>query len=148
MPIKNYTREVPAHRSIQEIQTALAKNGASAIAFEYEQGTGRVQALNFKLPFNGADVTFSLPVDWRRFQAVLEQQNVSGWRNEDYVYRVAWRCMRDWVLAQLAFYETRMVDIPQIFLPYALTRDGKTVYEQVEQHQFLLGNGNNNHDEN
>jgi len=143
MPIKNYTTEVPANRSIGEIQTALAKNGASAIAFEYEQGNGRIQALNFKLSFKGSDVTFSLPVDWRRFQAVLEKQSVSGWRNEDYVYRVAWRNMRDWVLAQLVFYETRMVDIPQIFLPYALTRDGKTVYEHVQQQQFLLGDSNN-----
>ena len=93
MSIKNYTTEVPANRSIGEIHTALANNGASAIAFEYEQGTGRIQALNFELPFKGSDVTFSLLVDWRRFQAVLEKQSVSGWRNEDYVYRVAWRNM-------------------------------------------------------
>ena len=66
---------------------------------------------------------------------------MSGWRNEDYVYRVTWRCMRDWVLSQLACYETRMVDIPQIFLPYALTRDGETLYEHIEQSQFLLDNG-------
>jgi hypothetical protein len=148
MPIKNYTTEVPAHRSIEEIQTALAKHGASAIAFEYEQGTGRIQALNFKLPFKGSDVTFSLPVDWWRFQAVLQKQNAGRWRNEEYVYRVAWRNMRDWVLAQLAFYKTRMVDIPQIFLPYALTREGKTMYEYIEhQTNFLLGDGSNDHED-
>ena len=147
MPIKNYRSTTPASRSIEQIQTALAKHGASAIAFEYEQGTGRIQALNFKLPFKNRDVTFSLPVDWRKFQAVLQEQRVSGWRDDDYAYRVAWANMRDWVLAQLAFYETRMVDIPQIFLPYALTRNGKTVYEHMaEGQQFLLGDGNNDHE--
>ncbi len=41
---------------------------------------------------------------------------MSNWKNEDYVYRVAWRNIHDWVMAQLAFYETEIVDIGQVFL--------------------------------
>ena len=56
--------------------------------------------------------------------------------------RVAWRIVRNWVEAQLAIIETRMVKTEQVFLPYAVTRDGKTLYEHVEKNpQFLLGDG-------
>ena len=53
------------------VMDAVPILGAYGRDWEYEQGTGRIRALNFKLPFKGSDVTFSLPVDWRRFQAVL-----------------------------------------------------------------------------
>ena len=138
MPIKNYTTSVPANRSIEEIQSALVKHGATGVMYEYEQGTGRIQALKFKLPVNSQDVGFSLPVEWRRFQAVLKEQRVSRYRDEEYVYRVAWRNIRDWVLAQLGFYETRMVDMPQVFLPFAMSRGGRTFYEQVQEQKFWL----------
>lgn len=139
MPIKNYTTKVPADRSIQEIQNALVKHGATGMLYEYEKGTGRIEALRFRLEIKEREVAFSLPVNWRMFQEVLHQQNVSRARDEDYVYRVAWRCIRDWVMAQLALYETQIVQLPQVFLPFATGKDGKTIYEQVTAGQLLLG---------
>ena len=141
MALKNYTTKVPANRSIEEIQTALVKHGASGVLYEYEQGTGRISALKFKLPINEADVAFSLPVNWRLFQAVLKKDRVRRWDEEDYVYRVAWRNIRDWVLAQLALYETQMVELPQVFLPFVNTNSGQTLYEQVTSGKLLLGSG-------
>jgi len=140
--IKNYTTTVPANRSIEEIQTSLVQHGATGVLYEYEQGTGRISALKFRLIVNNQEVGFSLPVSWRLFQAVLESQGVSRYDDEDYVYRVAWRNIRDWVLAQMALYETQIVKLPQVFLPFAVTKDGKTVYEKVEGSGFLLGDGN------
>jgi len=141
MPIKNYTTEVPANRSIDQIQQALVQHGATGVLYEYEQGTGRIAALRFRLRIKDNDVHFSLPVEWRRFQRVLEKQRVSRWRDEDYVYRVAWRNIRDWVMAQLALYETQIVDMPQVFLPFATDAQGETLYEQVQAGRFLLGDG-------
>lgn len=141
MPIKNYTTSVPASRSIEEIQSALVKNGAVGILYEYEQGTGRIEALKFKLQIDGNVVGFSLPVNWRLFQAVLKKQQVKRYDEEDYVYRVAWRNIRDWVLAQLALYETMIVELPQVFLPFAMNNKGKTLYESVKDGQLLLGDG-------
>jgi hypothetical protein len=47
-----------------------------------------------------------------------------------------------WVQEQLALIETRMVKTEQVFLPYALMRDNKTLYEHVESNpRFLLGSG-------
>lgn len=141
MPIKNYTTSVPASRSIQEIQDALVKHGAVGVLFEYGQGTARITALKFRLPHKDDFVSFQLPVEWRRFQAVLKEQRVKRSNDEEYVYRVAWRCLRDWVLAQMALYETEMVEIMQVFLPYAVSRDGvSTLYDRVLNGK-LLGSG-------
>ncbi len=140
--IKNYTTKVPANRSIEEIQASLVAHGAQGVLYEYEQGTGRIAALKFILLVNEQKVGFALPVSWRMFQAVLKRQQVSRWDDEDYVYRVAWRNVRDWVLAQMALYETQMVELPQVFLPFATDRSGQTLYESVKDGKFLLGDGN------
>ena len=142
MPIKNYTTKVPANRSIDEIQKALVKNGATAFLFEYEKGTGRISALKFKLVVGEQEVAFALPVNWRQFQQCLKNEGARRYTDEDYVYRVAWRCIRDWVLAQMALYETQIVEMPQIFLPFAVTGNGETIYEKVKGGQLLLGSGN------
>jgi len=142
MPIKNYTTIVPADRSIQEIQTSLVKNGAIGVMYQYEKGTGRISALVFGLPVKEKLISFSLPVNWRNFQEVLKRQEVRRWDDEDYCYRVAWRDIRDWVLAQMALYETTIVELPQVFLPFATDDKGQTVYEKLLNNKFLLGEGN------
>ncbi len=139
--IKNYTTKVPANRSIEEIQQSLVQHGAQGVLYEYEKDTGRIAALKFILLVQEQKVGFSLPVNWRMFQAVLKKQNVSRWDDEDYCYRVAWRDIRDWVLAQMALFETQIVELPQVFLPFATDRAGKTLYEQVVDGKFLLGDG-------
>jgi hypothetical protein len=142
MPLKNYTTKVPADRSLQEIQVSLVKHGATGVLMEYEKGTGRIASLKFKLDMNGTDVAFRLPIDWRKFQSVLVKDRVSRANDEDYVYRVSWRCLRDWVLAQMALYETQMVDLQQVFLPYAMANDGRsTLYERVLKGGLLLPSG-------
>lgn len=138
MPIKNYTTIVPASRSISEIQDSLVKHGADGVLYEYEQGTGRIRALKFLLEVNGVWCTFSLPVNWRLFQEVLKKQRVRRWDEEDFCYRIAWRNLRDWVMAQMALYETRMVDIPQILLPFMTNTTGVTLYEKIKENPQLL----------
>lgn len=141
MPIKNYTTKVPAHQSIKEIQDSLVSHGATGCLFEYEKGTGRISALRFRLPVDEKDLAFSLPVNWRNFQEVLKEQQVVRWNDEDYCYRVAWRGIRDWVLAQMALYETMMVELPQVFFPFATNNKGQTMYENLKHNNFLLGEG-------
>jgi hypothetical protein len=56
--------------------------------------------------------------------------------------RVAWRIVKDWVEAQMALVETQMVSTQDVFLPYAVMGDGKTLAEHVrESPRFLLGSG-------
>lgn len=140
MPLKNYTTRVSAHQSIKEIEKALVQYGATGIAYEFE-AEGKIGRLMFMLTINRQSVSFSLPVNWRLFQVVLKEQKIRHWQDTDYVYRVAWRCLRDWVLAQLALYETAMVELPQVFLPFATDKTGRTLYEAAKTTRFLLGDG-------
>ncbi len=56
--------------------------------------------------------------------------------------RTAWRIVKDWVEAQMALVETKMASTTEVFLPYAIGRDGKTMFQKVvENPQFLLGDG-------
>jgi len=52
--------------------------------------------------------------------------------------RVSWRILKDWVEAQMALVETHMVTLEQVFLPYAVTDDGQTIYDRLRGSNFLL----------
>ena len=57
--------------------------------------------------------------------------------NEDQARRVAWRIVRDWVEAQMAIVELEMAKVDQVFLPYARTPNGQTLYEHVRASNLL-----------
>jgi hypothetical protein len=42
-------------------------------------------------------------------------------------------------MAQLAFHETEIVDMPQVFLPFATDAKGHTLYDKMIEGEFLLG---------
>ena len=52
--------------------------------------------------------------------------------------RVAWRILKDWVEAQMALLDIQMVRFEEIFLPYIETGNGQTIYERLEEKQFLI----------
>jgi len=43
-----------------------------------------------------------------------------------------------WVEAQMALLETQMVKMEQIFLPYAIVKNGKTLFESMRSGNFAL----------
>ena len=53
---------------------------------------------------------------------------------------MVWRNRRDGVLAQLALYETEILEMPQVFLPCATDATGQTLYEPAQANlRWLLG---------
>ena len=50
--------------------------------------------------------------------------------------RVGWRIIKDWLEAQMALLELNMVKIQEVFLPYIIGIDGKTIYEKLESKGF------------
>jgi hypothetical protein len=46
--------------------------------------------------------------------------------------------VKDWVEAQMAIVDTKMVQLEQVFLPYVITPDGRTLYERMRDTQFVL----------
>lgn len=141
MALKNTYSKLPAQRYIELAQLSLVMAGASGVNFGYDQGF--VTSLSFSLPIKGNEVHFRLPVNWRNFQNVLRKEGIGRADEDAYAYRVAWACTKDWIEAQMAFVESENVTLPQVFLPYAVTDNGQTVFEKVAANpKFLLGDGN------
>ena len=140
--LKNYTTKVPANRSVQEIQEMLIKTGASGVLMEYEKGTGRIEGLSFQIEFDGKKMGFKLPLQWRDAQKVLASEGNRRADDDDYTYRVAWRILRDWVDIQVTLIEIKQVQLQQVFLPYMVQRNNRTLYENIlDNPNLLLGDG-------
>lgn len=143
MPLLNYTTGIAPQKTVMEIQSMLAKAGASAILADYDTN-GNIVSLSFRLRQEGQnDISFKLPTAWQPVLDTLKRQNVPrNLQTPEQALRVAWRITKDWVAAQLAIIETRMVTTAQVFLPYAITKDGQSVYEYIAQNStLLLGTG-------
>lgn len=156
MALLNYSTEKSAEDSISEIQRLLAKYDVTGVMTEYE---GRqVSAVAFQISVGGRKMAFRLPCNWRAVQVVLQEYNENrGYRkstyggryrekrikdDDDQAIRVAWRIIKDWVEAQMALVDVNMATVPQIFLPYAIMKDDRTLAEHVsEDPGFLLGSG-------
>lgn len=141
MPLLNYTTKIDAFKTISEIQQLLSKAGASAIMTEMEDGY--IVALSFRMKFernSNQEISFKLPTDWRPVLEVMKQDHKvpRTLRTQEQALRVAWRITKNWVEAQVAFIETNMVTTAQVFLPYAVTRDGSSVYEYLASNSSLL----------
>lgn len=143
MPLLNYTTKIDADKTAGEVSKMLAKAGAQAVMTEYDEQHGFVTALSFKMTVNERPIGFKLPVDWRPVLEILKRDPKvpQSKCDREQAVRVAWRIIKDWVEAQLALIETQMVTTQQVFLPYAMTRDGKTLYEKVQEGGYLLGDG-------
>lgn len=140
MALKNtYIRGTPVSKYIGEIQTALMKAGA--IGLQQSFSGGRIVGLAFMIEMKGKPISFQLPINWQKVQQVLKNEGIGKWDDDDYAYRVSWAIMKDWVLAQVAILATETVTMPQLFLPYAISSDGKTLYDKVVESNFLLGPG-------
>lgn len=138
MAILNYTTEVPAEKTVGEIQAILAKAGAQAIMCEYHLGGGIPSHLSFRILTAHGLITFRLPCNIDKVLAVLKKDKrvENRYRNEAQAARVAWRILKTWVQAQMAIIETDMATVVQVFLPYAQDKEGKTVIERFEGSGF------------
>jgi len=140
MAIKNSEITKHAGYYLEKVQSSLIKHGAIGIQMMFD-GEGRVSSLAFALPRpDGGQMSFQLPCEWRKFQQVIKQDGNRRWQEDEYCYRVAWANLKDWIEAQMALYETQMVTMPQVFLPFATVKDGRTLSEVISQDpKFLLG---------
>src|SRR6266852_9023426 len=145
MGLLNYTTKIDADKTIAEITRSLSSHGATAVMTEFDGET--VTALSFKIKINEQELAFRLPCDWRPVFEILTKgkrkpqsyysgpRSLAHWESEHRLQavRTAWRIVKDWVEAQMALVETRMVTTQEVFLPYAVMHDGRTLAQHVEQ---------------
>lgn len=149
MAVLNYTTQVDALKTAGEIQQRLATHGASRIMIEYSDR--RPSGITFELEVETGPALFTLPVNVDAMHRLLIQQDKAGKlassklraaerSSREQAERVAWRVIKDWLEAQLALIETRMVALDQVMLPYL--RVGElTVYEQYRAQRALTAGG-------
>lgn len=156
MGLLNYSTSIEVAQSVREITEILVSGGASAIMTDYD-GARNMVALSFKVQTPKGDIYFKLPADPRPVSQIINEQTEkrvtrhgmygrttrravpSKFKNDmDQARRVAWRILKDWIEAQMALIEVGMVKIHQVFLPYAIMKDGRTVFEMTEDKGMLL----------
>ena len=138
MPIKNYTTKIDANVSLGEIQNALAKAGATKIMIDYEGG--EPISISFGINIDATSCAFKLPVNYDGVAAALKKQNVKA--DKAQVVRIAWRNIRDWVLAQMALIEAGNASAGEVFLPYLIDKSGTTLYQLVVSGRLALPDNN------
>ena len=141
MAILNYTTKVPVQQTCNDIQKKLAKAGAKGILFEYDD-SGEPHQISFSIDTAEQGlIYFQLPANIAGISKALSDDK--KYRDEAHTRRVAWRILKDWIEAQLAIIEANMAELSQVFLPYAKTSSGETVYEMVKNKGFLQLTGSN-----
>lgn len=132
MPILNYTTKIAASQSLSEITAMLARRGASKIVLDYDH-KGQVEGLAFAVEVASRPMYFTLPSNHAGVLAAMgkDAKVPASLRNEAQARAVAWRILKDWVAAQCAIIDAQLVVMEQVFLPYAVTRSGETLYEHI-----------------
>ena len=132
MAILNYTTTIDAFKTVSEIEYILMKHKAKSIMKEFSDNS----------IIGYSQVPIKLPVKVDECLKVLRIEKRSGTRTikdtRDQAERVAWRILKDWVNAQMALLDIEMVRMEEIFLPYIVDNHGRTLFEKLEEQQFLL----------
>lgn len=147
MGLLNYSTQIPAAKTAGEIQSILGRHGAKAVMIEYGDD-GSAEALSFRIKRGPDSLGFKLPIVPDAVLKVLQDQYDSGTLrshqgrpDREQAVKVAWRILKDWTEAQMAILETQMVTMEQIFLPYLLTKENKTLYQVMIDRGFYLPEG-------
>ena len=141
MPILNYTTSIKTEKTVGEIQAALGRSGAKQILFEYEGD--EVMSISFRLMYRDSMVTFRLPANVDNIYTVLQNDSSvpRKLRTMEQASRVAWRIIKVWLLAQLALVQAEQAEMVQVFLPYAQSETGATLFELMTDTNFKLLTG-------
>lgn len=144
MAILNYTTTIDSSKTISEIEYMLQRHGARSILKEFSPETKMITGMSFIIDTGKGQVPIKMPVHTERVLAILKKEKREHPRTNikvtaEQAERVSWRILKDWVEASIAMYEIDLVKMEEIFLPHVVTgADGKTIFEKLEQRQFLL----------
>lgn len=141
MAILNYTTTVDAFKTVSEIEYILMKHKARSIMKNYEGEA--ITGLSFLIDTGVQQIPVRLPVKVDECLKVLKKEKRENPRKQikdtrEQAERVAWRILKDWIEAQMALLDIEMVRFEEIFLPYIEVPGGQTIYEKLEEKQFLL----------
>ncbi len=140
MAILNYTTSIDAEKTIGEITKCLVKHGAHKIVADYKDGLP--SAVTFCLTIDDRMIAFSLPANYEGVLNSMKKDSKVPMRlcTKEQALKVSWRIIKDWVEAQMAIVEAKLADMAEVFLPYAIHKDGSTLYNYIKGNGMLLLN--------
>ena len=143
MAILNYTTTVDSFKTVSEIEYILMKHKAKSIMKNYDGES--ITGLSFLIDTGFQQIPVRLPVKVDECVEVLKREKKNSPRSSikatrEQAERVAWRILKDWIEAQMALLDIEMAEMQEIFLPY-IEIQGQTIYEKLEQKNFLLLEG-------
>ena len=154
----NYTTSITVSKTVSECLELLGEAGADSISTIMKDR--KPVGLAFQIQSPGGDyMTFRMPVNVEGVAELFRRiDEEHGWpaglyharakaelariRSKDQPARVAWRQIRDWLVAQLGIIDANMVSIDQVMLPYLQVGPGKSLYDQVRDNWLALPAGN------
>lgn len=141
MAILNYTTTVDIFKTVSEIEYILMKHKAKSIMKNYDGES--ITGLSFLIDTGEQQIPIRLPVKVDECLKVLKKEKRENPKKQikdtrEQAERVAWRILKDWVEAQMALLDIEMVRFEEIFLPYIEISNGQTIFEKLEEQQFLL----------
>lgn len=133
MAILNYTTTIDPGKTIGEISQCLAKNGVRKIVTDYDEN-GLPVGLTFWIEIKDGHRCFALPCNWEGVFIVLRDDKsvAPKLKTKEQALRISWRILKDWIFAQMAIIQAGLASTTEVFLPYLVTVDGKTLYQKIE----------------
>lgn len=129
------TTEVSSEKTAGELSQLLMSAGASKIMTDCENGA--TCGLTFGMKIGEQEMGFRLPIRVEPIFQMLKKRR-GRWtrgceqRDREQAVRIAWRQAYRWAQAQIAMIQTGMVKTDEVFMPYVLTRGGRTLYESFQ----------------
>jgi hypothetical protein len=140
MAILNYTTKISAMKTVGEIGEILSSQKARKITFDNDE-EGNPISITFCLMVGENMIAFCLSANWQGVQKALIKENVKNeCRSREQAVRVSWRIIKDWTEAQLAIIEAGQASMAEVFLPYAVKKDGTLVKDLLLKDKTLFLN--------
>ena len=150
-PIMSSDTTVSVEKTVGEIHSLLCQAGADYISTRFD-ASRTPDAISFciqvQLPGGPlrAPMNFVLPARWEGVLKRLGKPRVPTYspvyeramkKREEQARRVAWRNVYFWLKAQLSIIECEQAEVVEVFLPYAVSRDGATtLFQQLKQTSY------------
>lgn len=141
--LKNYTTEVSASKSIDNIEKLLVEFGATNIMKEYEEIpplAGRIcTSIAFRIEVMGNMLAIKLPAKVKSIAAWMRKKKPSATDKTvcEQAYRIAWKQQYEILFLQLSQVETEQRELLSVFLPdtYDVAKN-QTFYEKLKSGGF------------
>ncbi len=125
--------------SVDMIEQLLVRAKAREISKAYNDA-GEVLGLKFTIESEGRLLPFLVTANIEgTLEALKTYRKNHGAKvplTMMHAGRVAWRNTLEWIRAQLVRVETASAETVEVFFPYLVAPDGRTVYQVAKEHNF------------